>query len=475
MTLDERFPPPPGSVIDGKFVISELIGSGGTGVVLAARHRALGRLVAIKFMHPEFAASPDLVTRFLREARATSQLQSEHVVGIIDVGTLPSGIPYFVMEHLTGTDLATRLTEQGPFTIDEVLDYVLQALEAIAEAHRHGIVHRDLKPANLLLTTREDDSDFIKVLDFGTSKLRCTELTLDRMQTRQGALLGSPLYMAPEQIRNPSDADARSDIWSIGVMMHELLTGHAPFQGHFLGEIIGAICEDDYAAPAREDLPFELAEILRRCLQKEPEDRFQSVEELARAFLPIIVTVASQVSIERILRLPSSAPPPRPDALEIYDLGTGRYALADASRGSTSVAPQSRDARDSVPPNANRGLAVQLGLAVIAAAGTLTWLNLRSQPAAPPDRPAAPAIAAARPEPAVDLAAPAQHGENSATEPGRLTTPQKAPGPIRTRPRSVPSTAARTSSDVATKRAALEPGPKAKRERSLDRDNPFSN
>jgi serine/threonine protein kinase len=475
MTLDERFPPQPGSLIDGKFVISELIGSGGTGVVMAARHRSLGRLVAIKFMHPEFAASPDLVTRFLREARATSQLQSEHVVGIIDVGTLPSGIPYFVMEHLTGTDLATRLTEQGPFSIDEVLDYVLQALEAITEAHRHGIVHRDLKPANLLLTKREDDSDFIKVLDFGTSKLRSTELTLDRMQTRQGAMLGSPLYMAPEQIRNPADADARSDIWSIGVLMHELLTGHPPFQGRFLGEIIGAICEDDYAAPAREDLPFELAEILRRCLQKEPEDRFQSVEDLARAFLPIIVTVASQVSIERILRLPSSAPPPRPDALEIYDLGTGRYALSETARGSTSVAPQARDARDSVPPNGNRGLAAQLGLALVAAAGTLTWLNLRSQPAAAPERPPAPAIVAAAPEPAAELAAPAQLGERAPVEPERPSSDRKATSAARLRPRSAVASGARPTSGVAAKPSALDSGPKAKRERSLDRDNPFSN
>jgi serine/threonine protein kinase len=472
MTLDERFPPAPGSLIDGKFVISELIGNGGSGVVLAAHHRSLGRLVAIKFMHPEDAASPDLVTRFLREARATSQLRSEHVVGIIDVGTLPSGIPYFVMEHLTGTDLATRLSEQGPFTIDEVLDYVLQALEAIAEAHRHGIVHRDLKPANILLTTREDDSDFIKVLDFGTSKLRSTELTLDRMQTRSGTLLGSPLYMAPEQIRNPSDADARSDIWSIGVVMHELLTGHAPFGGKFLGEIMGAICEDDYAAPAREDLPLELAEILRRCLQKEPEDRFQSVEELARAFLPIIATVASQVSIERILRLPSSAPPPRPDALEIYDLGTGRFAVGERQRASTSVAPHARDARDSVPPNGNRGLVAQLGLALVAAAGTLTWLNLRSQPVAPPERPQPPVVAAAAPEPAVTVASP----EPDAVE-ARTTTlrPPARPTSSGARART------RAVGPAITSRALPAPGAvppgsgqKSKRERSLDKDNPFA-
>jgi serine/threonine protein kinase len=473
MMLDERFPPAPGSVIDGKFVISEHIGNGGSGVVLAARHRALGRLVAIKFMHPELATSPDLVTRFLREARATSQLRSEHVVGIIDVGTLPSGIPYFVMEHLTGTDLATRLSEQGPFTIDQVLDYVLQALEAIAEAHRHGIVHRDLKPANLLLTTREDDSDFIKVLDFGTTKLRNTDLTLDRMQTRSGTLLGSPLYMAPEQIRNPSDADARSDIWSIGVVMHELLTGHLPFGGRFLGEIMGAICEDDYAAPAREDLPLEVAEILRRCLQKEPEDRFQSVEELARAFLPIIATVASQVSIERILRLPSSPPPPRVDAIEIYQLETGRYAVSEASRASNSVAPQARDARDSVPPNGNRGLAAQLGLAVIAAAGTLTWLNLRSQPNAPSERAQAPVVAAAAPAPAAELTSPDQEGAPATVEPGRPNARPVTPGTV-SRARTRPASSAGLHPKLEQAEAA-ENQPKAKRERSLDRDNPFAN
>src|ERR1051325_7389893 len=123
MRLVEAFPPPPGTVIDDKFVVTDLIGTGGTGAVLAARHRALGRLVAIKLLHPEHAASPDVVSRFIREAKATSRLKSEHVVGIIDVGTVPNGVPYFVIEHLTGTDLATLLQEQGPLDIDEVLDY----------------------------------------------------------------------------------------------------------------------------------------------------------------------------------------------------------------------------------------------------------------------------------------------------------------------------------------------------------------
>jgi serine/threonine-protein kinase len=475
MMFDQTFPPRPGTVIDDKFVVTELIGTGGMGVVLAARHRALGNMVAIKLLHPEHAASSDVVARFLREARATGHLKSEHVVGIVDVGTLPSGVPYFVMEHLTGIDLATLLAEHGPLPIDDVLDYVLQALEAIAEAHRNGIVHRDLKPANLLLTTREDDSAFVKVLDFGTSKLRSTELTLDRMLTRSGTLLGSPLYMSPEQIRDAASADARSDIWSIGVLMHELLTGHAPFQGRFLAEIIGAICEDDYAAPAREDLPFELCEILRRCLQKEPSARYQSVEELAQAFLPIITTVASQVSIERILRLPSSAPP-RPDPLDFAALSAYATPPHGMTRSTSSVAPHERDARDSVPPNANRGLAVQLGLAVLAAAGTLTWLNLRSQPAQV-DVPRAP-IAAQAPEPAVTitaLVAPSEAAAASANKHER----GRAAGATSARSRAKQKTGTLGPAAIATPgvglgaRPSVEPSP-AKRERALDHQNPFA-
>jgi serine/threonine-protein kinase len=284
--------------------------------------------------------------------------------------------------------------------------------------------------------------------------------------------------MSPEQIRDAASADARSDIWSIGVLMHELLTGHAPFQGRFLAEIIGAICEDDYAAPAREDLPFELCEILRRCLQKEPSARYQSVEELAQAFLPIITTVASQVSIERILRLPSSAPP-RPGPFDLAALGAYATPPHGMTRSASSVAPHERYVRDSVPPNANRGLAVQLGLAVLAAAGTLTWLNLRSQPIQV-DVPRAP-IAAQAPEPAATIA-PAVASSEAATstnqrEPGRTAGAAAARSRAKQKTRAptanAPAARATPGIGLGARATAVEPAP-AKRERALDHQNPFA-
>jgi serine/threonine protein kinase len=476
MMLHHGFPPPAGAVIDDKFVVSELIGSGGMGVVIAARHRALGRLVAIKFLHPEFASSPEIVQRFLREARATSRLKSEHVVGIIDVGTLPSGIPYFVMEHLTGTDLATQLQKHGPLGIDEVLDYVLQALEAIAEAHRAGVVHRDLKPANLLLTTREDDSDFIKVLDFGTSKLLRNDATYHELITRSGSLLGSPLYMSPEQIRNAGEVDARSDIWSLGVVMHELLTGHAPFQGRFLAEIITSICEDDYAPPAREDLPAELAEILMKCLQKERGQRFQTAEQLARAFLPIIRTVASQVSIERILRLPSSAPPPRMDVLSVEMLGAGRFSVTDALRQISSVEPQERDIVESKKPRSRRGWAATLGLLALGALGSVAWLSSNSHsvtersPASSPVLPAAVAAVATigNAVPAKALPDRAARDDAAARKPARLQRPPARPSG----PPATPTPASRLVTAPAEPPPAEPPAHGA--QRRLDGENPFA-
>ncbi|HTQ06330.1 MAG TPA: serine/threonine-protein kinase [Polyangiaceae bacterium] len=468
--LAQGFPPPPGSVVDDKFVVSELIGSGGTGVVVAARHRALGRLVAIKFMHPELAASEEVVARFLREARAMSRLKSEHVAGVIDVGTLPDGIPYFVMEHLTGTDLESLLQMQGVLSVDQVLDYVLQALEALAEAHRAGIVHRDLKPANLLLTTREDDSDFVKVLDFGTSKLSHTEHSVSEFVTRSGSLLGSPLYMSPEQIRNASDVDARSDIWSLGVVMHELLTGQPPFQGDFLGDIIGSICSDAYAAPAREDLPAELAFILMRCLEKDPDDRFQSAEELARAFWPIIRTVASQVSIERILRMPSSAPPPHPELVVFEDPTLPRIPLTDTVGHAASVAPHEGAPRDSRTPGTRRVWLGAAASAALSAAAFATWVHLRAEPVGRAASPQPAAVLAPRATTAIAAAPAATDAVSPKIPREHATHARQHLGTLRL----AASSARETNAPVASSKPA-EPSATKPEFRTLDGENPFTN
>jgi serine/threonine-protein kinase len=308
MSSWERFPPAPGMKLDGRFVVEHELGRGGTSVVLSAQHLGLGRRVAVKLLRPEVVSS-DLVGRFLREAQAIARFESEHVVDVIDVGMLASGIPYFVMEHLSGIDLGALVRKKGPLEIDDVVEYTLQTLEALVEAHRGGMVHRDLKPANLFLTRHEDGSAFIKVLDFGVATLVGWEVTDDGVVTREGMLLGSPHYMSPEHIQDASAVDARSDLWSIGAVMHELLTGRPPFEAPQIPRVIRAIITRPYTPPERDDLPVALAEILRGCLRKSRGSRFQSAVQLAAAFQPLIRTTSAQVSIERILGTRSTTVP----------------------------------------------------------------------------------------------------------------------------------------------------------------------
>ena len=207
----------PGQILAGKFQIERVLGRGGMGVVVAAQHLQLGQLVALKFLLPEALRNPEVTERFLREARAAVRLKSEHVGRVIDVGTLDDGAPYLVMEYLEGQDLDSFREEHERLPVAQVVSFVLQASEAIAEAHSIGIIHRDLKPANLFLTVRADGSPTVKVLDFGIAK--ATEGSEDFSLTKTATVMGSPAYMSPEQLRSARDVDARSDIWAIGVIL----------------------------------------------------------------------------------------------------------------------------------------------------------------------------------------------------------------------------------------------------------------
>jgi len=213
----------PGDVLCDRYRVDRVLGSGGMGVVVLAEHIELRERVAIKFLLDSAADDVELSERFLREARAAVRIRSEHVVRVSDVGRLPSGAPYLVMEYLEGEDLSQRL-ERGRVPIEDAVDYVMQCCEAMHVAHRAGIVHRDLKPANLFLTQRPDGSPIIKVLDFGISKVggaEAAQLSLTRTQT----MMGSPLYMSPEQMRSSKDVSPSTDIWSLGVILHELISG----------------------------------------------------------------------------------------------------------------------------------------------------------------------------------------------------------------------------------------------------------
>jgi len=279
--------PQPGDVLGGKYRVESTLGAGGMGVVLLVQHIELAQRVAIKLMMPGVDHDQQAVARFLREARAAAGIQSEHVVRIFDVGTLESGAPFMVMELLRGEDLNQLLANVGRLAISDAVDYVLQACHAIGEAHAMGIVHRDLKPSNLFLTKRSDDSALVKVLDFGISKAMNPdkEGQVSANLTATSAVMGSPLYMSPEQVRNAKQVDARTDIWSLGVILHELLSGSTAFHADTLPGICAAIIADDPAPlrSIREDVPAELEGIVTKCLEKSVNRRFQTVRELMAA------------------------------------------------------------------------------------------------------------------------------------------------------------------------------------------------
>jgi tRNA A-37 threonylcarbamoyl transferase component Bud32 len=294
--------PKAGDVLAGRYAIEGVIGQGGMGVVLAARHTVLGQRVAVKFLLPELAKrQPEAAERFVREARAAIHLKSEHVARVMDVGTEANGAAYMVMEFLEGRDLQRVAREQAPLGVAWVVDCVLQAAEALAEAHAAGIVHRDLKPANLFLTTHADGSPLVKVLDFGISK---AAVPGERGITRTDAVMGSPGYMAPEQIRSAKHVDQRADVWGLGIVLYELLTGRPPFDGDNIATLSAQIVLETPtpADTVRPEIPKGLAEAVARCLEKDPAGRFQNVAALARALSPF-GTPASATLVERIGRI----------------------------------------------------------------------------------------------------------------------------------------------------------------------------
>jgi serine/threonine-protein kinase len=326
-----------GQLLAGKYRIERVLGRGGMGAVVAAHHVVLDQVVAIKFLLPETLGSAEAVARFEREARAAVKIQSEHVARVTDVGRLDNGAPYMVMELLRGRDLEVLLRERGPLPLTDVADYLLQAGEAIAEAHGLGIVHRDLKPGNLFLTERADRSSCVKVLDFGISKLTNASSSGDQGMTSTTAIMGSPLYMSPEQLMSARDVDMRTDIWALGVICFELLTGRLPFQGETLPQLCMAI---SLAPPMplrnyRPDLPLEVEAMLLRCLTKDPGKRYATVAELAAELVKFAPRHA-RLSAERIERLARAA-------------GFSASALAlPPSSGSTAASAESHEGNQTI-------------------------------------------------------------------------------------------------------------------------------
>ncbi len=303
--------PAEGELFDGKYRIGRVLGIGGMAAVLAAKHLGLDEMVALKVLLPDCCADPAVVSRFLQEGKAATKIRSEHVVRMLDVGVV-SGRAYLVMEYLDGKDLEALLRKRGPLPLEEAVDLLLQACEAIGEAHALGIIHRDLKPANLFLTHRADGSPCMKVLDFGISKMPRNghgPASTDNRPTLPSLVMGSPQFMSPEQMSSAALADQRSDIWSLGAILYELLTGEIAFSGATTAEICARVLRGS-PTPLEErqpDVPREVGLIVERCLARDRLKRYATVAELARSLAPF-GTSGAQASADTISRAVEGAP-----------------------------------------------------------------------------------------------------------------------------------------------------------------------
>jgi len=298
-----------GDVLAGKYRLERRLGDGGMGVVVAARHLELGTRVAIKLLRTAGADEG----RFLREAQAASRIESEHVARVLDVGRSNDGRPFIVMEHLRGEDLAKRLTEKRSLEAATAVSYVLQACAAIGEAHSHGIVHRDIKPSNLFLVEKRDGTEIVKVLDFGISKLtqplEGSGPSVDLTATAESSVMGSIAYMAPEQLESAAKADERSDIWSLGVVLHELVSGTRPFEGENAVAVAARIAG---ASPKKlERAPKGFDKVVSKCLAKKPSERYASIAELEAALEPF-ASATSAASSEAPPKMVSVRPKAAP-------------------------------------------------------------------------------------------------------------------------------------------------------------------
>jgi serine/threonine protein kinase len=417
----------PGDVLAGKYRIERVLGQGGMGVVVAATHLQLDERIAIKFLLSSALQNQEAVARFAREARAAVKIKSEHVARVTDVGTLETGCPYMVMEYLHGSDLGGLVQQRGPLPYEEAVDFVLQASEAIAEAHSLGIIHRDLKPANLFYTQRADGSACIKVLDFGISKI--TGLAgsgSDLGMTRTTTVMGSPLYMSPEQMASSRDVDVRTDIWALGVILYELLAGQVPFSADTMPQLCAMILQ--HPAPplrnVRPDAPEALQAALLRCLEKDPARRFANMAEFAAALLPFS-TRSGRTSVERISRLLSGQGlsnsqlqvPPTQDSMRPGGTGT------QAAWGQTA------------PPARGKAPLILAGVALLAiGAGAMALLLGRGSSSANDDKAAAallPAASSLTPaglaSPSVAAAPPSATPPTSASAATPTATPEVSP------------------------------------------------
>jgi serine/threonine-protein kinase len=370
----------PGTPFADRFVVERVLGRGGMGVVFAARHLELDELVAVKVMLPEIAANAETAARFFREARASVRIKSDYVVRVLDVSRLPDGTPYIVMEYLEGIDLDTLLEQEGQIAPAAAARFIIEAADAIAAAHAIGIIHRDLKPQNLFLARQGDETRRIKVLDFGISKISEPLSELDASLTQTSVVMGSPLYMSPEQMQCAKTVDQRSDIWSLGCVLYELVTGKPPFNAPTVPELCAAVFTEPtpLATRARPDLPKAFNAVIARCLEKSPEQRYATVGQFAKDLLPFAPDAAGLIA--GINRRRSSMPPPI--NATIASLGPRPNAAATGGGWGQTTGHLHRRS----PRPRRRDIAIA---ASVVALGSLAYMSLRHGTGASPLSPLA--------------------------------------------------------------------------------------
>ncbi|MFO0552551.1 MAG: serine/threonine-protein kinase [Polyangiaceae bacterium] len=290
---------PRGTVLAGKYVVERELGAGGMGVVLAVRHRELDELYALKLMLHGAGSNAAARERFAREAKSAAKLRSEHVARAIDFGFLDDESPYMVLELLHGENLGELLVRTGPLAPESIARFMIDACDALREAHGLGIIHRDLKPTNLFVVRATNGSERVKVLDFGIAKTMATD---SNGLTKTSTTMGSPLYMSPEQMRSAKKADARSDVWSLGATMFELATGRPPFIGETVTEVAISVIEDPTPTlrSIRPDISQDFEDIVMKCLRKRPEGRYATIDDLATDLAAFVGTTWTREKLARV-------------------------------------------------------------------------------------------------------------------------------------------------------------------------------
>ena len=445
-----------GEMVAGKYVVGRLLGLGGMGVVYEAFDARLERRVALKVLLPRLVSSTTAAQRFVREARAATRITSEHVVKLLEIEALADGTPILVMEYLEGVDLRALLREGGPLEPRLAVDYILQALQAVAEGHMQAIVHRDLKPSNLFLTERADGTHLIKVLDFGIAKTLVPGVPADfALTSSEDMQLGSPTYMPPEQFQNPRDVDARADIWALGVTLYELISGKVPFQGRTYAELVAQVLSGPpdslKSSLPGVSLPAGLDGIVGKCLEKKRELRYLNAVELAIALAPF-GSEDAQLSLTRVSGLSRPRTPnPGSPARESTGSYEATLPVAVDHHADRSPSQSASGARVVLPPTGRARSPLALGvIAAAALVGMLLWQPWRvNPPLAPvlsrPGHPLAPSLSALQ----VSPMAQAQAG--SQPTPNVSPVVVEPPASIRSsQPRATPSKPATRVSGVAS-------------------------